>query len=554
MNQKSIFSQLSSLLFCAMLLLPLAVLQAQEFKTQWAEFTVPTTTIQFNALTDGEVTYTWAAASGIPNGTGSFIMTTPGLVTLTNLSIAPGDKITISMAPANLRRFYIGNGPNAKNLIGVSQWGSVAWASMQHAFGGCTNFITAGLDLPILSNVTSLNGMFANTTSFNQDIGEWNTETVTNMTSMFNGATSFNQDIGGWNTSNVTRMGSMFAGATSFNQAIGNWNTKNVFRMTAMFSGATSFNKPLNNWNTGEVMYMEEMFRNATSFSQPLYNWNTEKAISMYGMFRDATSFNGSITNWNTQKVTDMSSMFQGATSFNKIVQTWNTESVTDMSNMFNGATSFNKNLGTWSLSSITISGSSLTGMLSNSGMDCINYSATLNGWRANNPLVMGLKLGANGRQYGVNAVIARNALTNPNIQNWEITGDALASTDCFDKGEGKPIGLAVQPNSEISNEQAGDEPSTDRKDFGSFGQNQQHFRVYPNPLSSSATLHIVATGMDLSEAGTLRIRDMQGRLIHQQSLSSAFTDLQLNHLVAGVYVIEATDGKAVWHERMVVQ
>ena len=48
------------------------------------------------------------------------------------------------------------------------------------------------------------------------------TTAVTDMIELFRDATSFNGDIGHWDTSNVEQFNGMFRGATAFNQDIGN--------------------------------------------------------------------------------------------------------------------------------------------------------------------------------------------------------------------------------------------------------------------------------------------------------------------------------------------
>jgi len=45
---------------------------------------------------------------------------------------------------------------------------------------------------------------FGEKSTFNGDIGSWNTEKVTSMYAMFESASAFNQDIGSWNTEKVT--------------------------------------------------------------------------------------------------------------------------------------------------------------------------------------------------------------------------------------------------------------------------------------------------------------------------------------------------------------
>ena len=278
------------------------------------------------------------------------------------------------------------------------------------------------------ANVTNMGFMFLGCSAFNQNIGSWNTAKVTNMESMFQSTIAFNQNIGNWVTTNVTTMRNIFNGARAFNQNIGNWNIAKVTTLNGIFYGATAFNQNIGNWNTANVTDLTNAFR-STIFNQNIGNWNTANVVAMSNIFWSATSFNQDIGNWNTSKVVNMSNAFLGATAFNQNIGNWNTASVTNMRNMFNGATVFNQNLGKWILNPNV----NISSMLTNSGLDCDNYSLTLAGW-ANSTAVTGLALGATGRTYGTNVAALRSILTSSisaGGKGWTITGDAVSSGTC---------------------------------------------------------------------------------------------------------------------------
>ncbi|MFK8011995.1 MAG: BspA family leucine-rich repeat surface protein [Marinicellaceae bacterium] len=291
-----------------------------------------------------------------------------------------------------------------EKILSVEQWGTNRWASMRNAFRGASNLIVNAQDTPNLSQATSLsymfdgaknlgtgngnwqwdthtikfmNGMFKNASSFNKDIGSWNTSQVLNMEEMFKGWFSdlmiFNQEIGSWDTSQVTDMNSMFEYSGSFNQDIGNWNTSQVTDMSNMFKDAGVFNQNIGGWETSMVQDMSNMFDSAEVFNQDISGWDTSKVQDMRSMFSSAGSFNQDIGNWNTLLVTDMSSMFRNATLFNHDIGDWSTANVDNMSFMFFDASAFNQDIGHWNTSAVT----TMTWMF----YDAINFNQDIGNW-----------------------------------------------------------------------------------------------------------------------------------------------------------------------------
>lgn len=420
---------------------------AQDFITTWRTIN-STTSISFEATTNGTVSYTWESLppAAATSGSGTF----NGIDTTVTISGLPaGVEIQLSIQPENFTRFISSPTIFSNELLEVNQWGTADWESMENAFKGNLQLQVSATDFPNLTNVVStagmfedcaqLNGpfntnfwnmsnisnisrMFKGCVSFNQALSQWNVANITDMSSLFEGARVFNQNIGAWNTINVTNMSKMFKEASSFDRNIGNWNTLNVTDMSEMFFGGIStgfdyqFNKNIGSWNVSNVTNMSGMFNGAILFNQNIGNWNTSSVEDMSDMFRDAYAFDQNIGNWNTATVTSMANMFFNSflsvnnpqesiftNGGNSSIENWNTASVVDMSGMFFRATSFNYNLSNWSLAQIN----DLTEMFDESGLDCSNYSLTLIGWNNNPSTPNNIILGATFMQYGPEALPA---------------------------------------------------------------------------------------------------------------------------------------------------
>lgn len=156
-------------------------------------------------------------------------------------------------------------------------------------------------------------------------------------------------------------------------------------------------------------------------------NWKTGSITNMAGMFNNAVLFNQNIASWVTSNVTNMGWMFQSASMFNQNITGWDVAKVTEMSSMFDYAKSFNQNLGKWNLSSLKTA-SAMFVADANTGMDCANYSATLEGWASATSTPNNVNFsGQQNRVYNATAQTAHNTLTGS--KGWTISGMPMMPT-----------------------------------------------------------------------------------------------------------------------------
>ncbi|WP_421773442.1 BspA family leucine-rich repeat surface protein [Gracilimonas sp.] len=163
------------------------------------------------------------------------------------------------------------------NMESIIQWGDIEWESMKNSFTSITNLTLSASDVPDLSQVTSLEGMFSISGITTPDISGWDVSGITNMEQMFLFAVNFNSDISSWNVGNVQNMNGMFAYSQAFNRDIGDWNVASVDSMFGMFTNASAFDQNLADWDISQVVSFDDEsqgagFMNGTALSTANYD------------------------------------------------------------------------------------------------------------------------------------------------------------------------------------------------------------------------------------------------------------------------------------------
>lgn len=222
---------------------------------------------------------------------------------------------TLSPTATSMRRMFQNSTSFNQSLSG---WDVSNITNFTEVFTGATAF-NGDVTTWDVSSGTTFFEMFENCSSFNQNIDSWNISGGS-LYGMFKGCTNFNQPLTSWSSSisNVSTIDTIFFNATSFNQDISSWDVSNLTSMQRVFYNADAFDQDISSWDVSNVTNFTSMFYDCRDFDQDISNWNTSAATTFQDMFFRAgynapagTGFNQNLGSWDISGVTNMSRMFR---------------------------------------------------------------------------------------------------------------------------------------------------------------------------------------------------------------------------------------------------
>ena len=440
------------------------------------------------------------------------------------------------------------------------------------------------------AGVTMMDNMFEWATSFNQNIGNWNLNANVNLSNMLDNSgmdcSNYAATLVGWNANpstpnnrNLGAFGRTYPTSAARTNLVGakgwtitgdavssnscgafitRWNLASPNTTTLSFGTATSGTVAYN-WQevspgsasgsgtfTGNTLNITglpsgatiRLEINPTNFQRinigngaaatrllDVEKWGTTVWTTMQGAFFGCNKLNITATDIpNLSSCTNMNDMFQGCSSLTgpANINSWNTATVTGMVSMFFNASNFNQNIGSWTLNANV----NMTNMLSNSGMNCSNYSATLIGWSANPSTPNGRTLGATGRTYGAYATTAR---TNLDVaKSWTFSGDAPGS--CV-----APPPPGIDFTSEPAMNKVIAEPS-----------------IWPNPVKNM--LNIGINESYRNEKVYLTVTDMKGTVLVSRTVTHGNSAISTAAWSKALYVVTLRSGRDIIMTKKIVK
>ena len=163
-------------------------------------------------------------------------------------------------------------------------------------------------------SITNASSMFSGATSFTSDLSNWfSTGSLVNATlltggiiDIFKNAVAFDGAVDGWDTSNLTSLNGSFQETSSFNQSLGSWDVGNVQFFIDTFNGSKLFvGLGLPGWNTSSAVSFSGMFNGASAFNQDLSSWDISSLTSASDMLTGTaisqSNWDSLLIGWATQ-------------------------------------------------------------------------------------------------------------------------------------------------------------------------------------------------------------------------------------------------------------